>query len=114
MKTITEVNRPSIFGDKLSTPWRFDEDPECPGSGWLRDATSNSVGYGTRGAMEPTMRMVNSHEALLSALKNIRANIEYLPAIIERGAVMVGDRESIESMRVWADEAIAQAEGVHP
>lgn len=57
------------------------------------------------------VRAVNSHEALLSALKNIRSNIEALPEIIKRGAVLVGDWETVESMKIFADEAIAQAEG---
>ena len=49
--------------------------------------------------------------AILALLKNVRENIEGLPEIIARGAVLVGDRESIDSMRIWVDEAILHAEG---
>lgn len=57
------------------------------------------------------IRAVNSYHEMLAALKNISQNIEGLPEIISRGACLVGDMESIESMRVWAKEGIAKAEG---
>lgn len=56
------------------------------------------------------VRAVNSYEAMLAALKNIRANINAMTEIIERGGCLVGDKEAIDSMKIWAEEAIAQAE----
>lgn len=56
------------------------------------------------------VRAVNSHDAMLAALKNLRANVADLPTIIQRGGCMVGDKEVVESMRAWIDEAIRKGE----
>lgn len=49
--------------------------------------------------------------AILALLKNVRENIKGLPKIIDRGGCLVGDKEAVDSMRIWIDEAILHSEG---
>lgn len=59
-----------IFKPPLSFPWKFVEDIENKGNGWLQDSVGRTIAYGTKEEMWPTLNRINIYPWLLEFLIN--------------------------------------------